>query len=197
MDSHNSDCVDRTQVQSHTKVGATTATVCPVKSKSLNPQANTRIRELLREILDRDFGGNKTHAAKALKVSASMIGETLKGTRGAGTTLIQALADYTGKTTDDLLGRTEITRETDAYSQVLPSRPVLGNHREFERHYTEFQRRVGDQYPTDIKRDVAEASFGMGVQEHIDWRTIQMVAEIVVRGRRHKAEREAKKGGSK
>ena len=77
-----------------------------MSGKALEPGQNERLRALLTDIVNRDFKGNKTHAAKGLGVSQSFVTEVMAGHRGAGNTLINALADYTGKSTDELRGRT-------------------------------------------------------------------------------------------
>lgn len=74
-------------------------------SKSLRPEQNERLRGIVRELIDRDFDGNGTAAAKAFGVAQGMISEFLSGGRGAGPKLIQGIADYTGRSIDDLYGR--------------------------------------------------------------------------------------------
>jgi transcriptional regulator with XRE-family HTH domain len=80
-------------------------TVPAVDGKALGPDQNERLRDMLREILERDFGGNKSEAARRIGVSQAFVAEFLSGNRGAGNKLLRALADYTGRSTDDLLGR--------------------------------------------------------------------------------------------
>lgn len=81
------------------------AKVCPVNSKSLSPQQNERLREELRRIVDVEFKGNKTHAGKALGISQSYVTEILAGRRGFGQTVLNAMADHTGRSMDELSGR--------------------------------------------------------------------------------------------
>jgi len=84
--------------------------------KSLGHEANERLREIVRSFVDRDFGGNKTAAAKRLGVSQSLVQEFLDGSRGAGVKLISAVAAYTGRPMDEVLGR--------APAPPAPARPA-------------------------------------------------------------------------
>lgn len=86
-------------------------TVTPVtvtrmtRTNSLSDDANERIRKILRALIDRDTSGNITHFAKRLDVTGPGLNEFLSGKRGAGGKLLTAIADYTGRTMDDLMGR--------------------------------------------------------------------------------------------
>jgi transcriptional regulator with XRE-family HTH domain len=184
---------------SHTKVMTGIAKVCPVPTgtgeKSLPHAQEERVREILRGIVDGDFKGNKSAAARGLKISQSYVTETLAGNRTGGTKLLTALANYTHRSIDDLLGRrpAEVTREHDADSQLPRTRPVLGNHRDFEAHFAEFWRRLGDSgdYDADIKRAVGEFTFGTGVREDIDWMVIKNLADAIMRARKIAVQRAA------
>lgn len=79
--------------------------MCNVSDKSLGPAENERLREILRELVDTRFKGNKSLAARELKVSQSFVSEVVRGTRGGGNKLLGAIADYTGRSLDDLAGR--------------------------------------------------------------------------------------------
>lgn len=81
------------------------ATVAGMPSKSLRPEQNERLREIVRDLIAKDFKGSATAAAKALGVTQPLVSEFLSGGRGAGPKLIQALADITGRSIDDLYGR--------------------------------------------------------------------------------------------
>lgn len=74
-------------------------------SKSLPLESNERLRTLVRELLETRARGNITAFARELKVTGPYLNEFLSGKRGAGAKLLTALADYTGRTLDDLAGR--------------------------------------------------------------------------------------------
>lgn len=74
-------------------------------SKSLKPEQNERLRGILSELVETSFAGNVAAAARGMGVSQSLCSEFLGGGRGAGPKLINAIADYTGRSIDDLYGR--------------------------------------------------------------------------------------------
>lgn len=74
-------------------------------TKSLRPEQNERLREIVRDLIAKDFKGNATSAAKAIGVAQGLMSEFLSGGRGAGPKLIQGIADVTGRSIDDLYGR--------------------------------------------------------------------------------------------
>ena len=61
-------------------------------SKDIGTEKNARIRILLREVVQADFGGSQSKAAKDLGVSQSYLSEVLAGKRGAGAKLIHVLS---------------------------------------------------------------------------------------------------------
>lgn len=81
------------------------ATLRGMSTKSLRPEQNERLREIVRDVIAKDFSGNATAAARAFGVAQGLVSEFLSGGRGAGPKLIQGLADYTGRSIDDLYGR--------------------------------------------------------------------------------------------
>ncbi len=81
-------------------------TVRWVSEKSLEIQANEALRAAVRKIVKDQFSGDKTKAAKAIGISASMLSEFLKGTRGAGNKTLLKLAKFTGRSMDSLSGVT-------------------------------------------------------------------------------------------
>lgn len=76
-----------------------------VSEKSLDPDRNEFLRALLNDLVRDEFGGKKSRAAVAIGVSPSYVQEFLGGTRGAGRKLLEALADYTKRPIDELMGR--------------------------------------------------------------------------------------------
>ena len=97
------------------------------QTKGLDPVQRAAVRSLLRAIVDRDFGGNQTRAAKELGVSQPFVSEVLKDGRGAGTSLLVGMRDYLGVTLDDVLhGRRSSTAappsRTLEYDDQYPNR---------------------------------------------------------------------------
>jgi transcriptional regulator with XRE-family HTH domain len=68
--------------------------------KSLPDDQNDRVRALARQIV-RQLGST-TEAARALGVSQPYLSQVLGGAHGAGVTLLDGLARYTGKSTDEI-----------------------------------------------------------------------------------------------
>lgn len=73
--------------------------------KSLRDDQNDRVREIVRELVAKEFAGNATAAARAFGVRQSLVSEFLSGARGAGPKLINGIAEHTGRSIDDLYGR--------------------------------------------------------------------------------------------
>lgn len=65
---------------------------------------DARLREILRAL--RDHHGSNAALARALKVEGPTVTEILNGKRGVGLEMIEAIADLTGRSLDDLCGRT-------------------------------------------------------------------------------------------
>ncbi len=107
-------------------------------TKALQPDQNERLREVLRKIVA-EHDGVVSRAAKTIGVSHSLIFEVLDGRRGAGTKLLQALSDYTGRSTDDLLGR-EVRVEREG--QELHEGDSVGSHPDLPRVRAEFVARA-------------------------------------------------------
>lgn len=76
-----------------------------MSTKSLRPEQNDYIRGVLQAVVDEDFGGVATAAAKALGIPQSQASDFLAGKTGAGQKVVFALADYTGRSLDELYGR--------------------------------------------------------------------------------------------
>ena len=62
-----------------------------------------RARTIIRELRDRH--GSTAALARALKVAGPTITEILNGKRGVGLDVLEAVADLTGRSLDDLCGR--------------------------------------------------------------------------------------------
>lgn len=117
------------------KVSRGAGTILPMASaKSLPADEQERVRALLRAIVDQ-HGGVVLHASKSLGVSHSLVHEVLSGGRGAGTKLLRALSEHTGRSIDDILRgieRDAAPREGDA----------LGDHPDYRAREAELQHRI-------------------------------------------------------
>lgn len=97
---------------------ATLSSVTTKTTKALPPERNEHLRGEVRALIEKEFRGNESAAARAFGVSGSMLSEFLRGLRGAGPKLLNGVADYTGRSTDDLYGRPPLVRETSGYVKV-------------------------------------------------------------------------------
>lgn len=117
------------------------------KTKSLTVEQNEHAREALRSVVDGDFGGNQSKAARAIGVGQSLISEVLAG-KGVGPKLIQAIADYTGRSTDDLYGRPA----RPGLPNITPGYSLLRHHRDWESARAEALQRARTVREPDIDR---------------------------------------------
>lgn len=92
--------------------------VATMSSKSLRPEQNERLRGIVRDLITKDFAGSATAAAKAMGVTQGLVSEFLSGGRGAGPKLIQGLADYTGRSIDDLYGRPRLVLSSGGHELI-------------------------------------------------------------------------------
>lgn len=106
------------------------------RGKALKHEQNERLRQIVRDLVDKDFAGNTTAASRALGVTQPLLSELLAGGRGAGPKLIQGLADYTGRSTDDLYGRPLLPLPPGGYQ-------TLGQHPDFAKALEEAAARPG------------------------------------------------------
>ena len=74
-------------------------------SKSLSDGANSAARAFAKELVEREFGGNVSAAAKKLGLAQSLVSEFLQGIRGAGMKTLEALSHHTGASIDTIIGR--------------------------------------------------------------------------------------------
>lgn len=88
------------------------ATVMIVSTKSLDEPRNRAAREFVRAIVDRDFGGTITAAARGLGVSYSALYEFLAGTRGAGMKLLEAVSAYSKQPIETIIGTGRVAEAT-------------------------------------------------------------------------------------
>jgi hypothetical protein len=86
------------------KISGTFARVA--KSKALPPEWTNAARAFVTKIVERDFAGNVTHAAKAFGISQAMLYDFLEGNRGAGINLLAGVSLQSGASFETILGRT-------------------------------------------------------------------------------------------
>jgi len=122
-------------------------------NKALPPALNDSLRAMLTAIVRDDFGGNVSAASRKLAVSHSLVFEFLDGRRGAGIKLASALATYSGKTLDELLGR------GSAPPMAVPS-TALGARPDWLDIRSETEKRYGARVEPDVLDDVARMSLG-------------------------------------
>lgn len=92
------------------------------RGKSLSREQNEHLRAVVRELIDKDFGGVVTRAAVALGVTQPTLTNFLNNALGAGPKLIQGIADYTGRSIDSLYGRPQLSLPSGGY-QLLAQHP--------------------------------------------------------------------------
>lgn len=81
-------------------------------SKKIEPHMAAHLGSLLRAIIDRDFGGNGTAAARGLGLSQSHLNQIVNGTgSGPGLSTLIVLRAYTGLSIDQLLGLAPTTAQ--------------------------------------------------------------------------------------
>lgn len=76
-------------------------------TKGLEAAYRDHLARVMREILDRDFGGVQRAAAARIGINQSQISQILRGSSGgrsAGIVVLVRLREYTKRSIDDLLG---------------------------------------------------------------------------------------------
>lgn len=87
------------------------------------PDRHAVARRVLRDWVDRECAGMTARAAKRLGVSSTLVHEVMSGERGAGMKLLDALADETGRSIDELVGRTPAQPNSSVALTSLGSLP--------------------------------------------------------------------------
>lgn len=72
--------------------------------KGLPPNSKKHLRAMLRRIIDDDFKGNMSAAARSLKISQSMMYEMVSGGRGGGMKSVMAVANFRRVSVEEVLG---------------------------------------------------------------------------------------------
>lgn len=76
-------------------------------SKSLDNETKEAVRRFAKKVVDLDFDGNITRAARAIGAGYTMLYETIHGSRGAGMSTINRLVAYTKYGMNEVVGGTE------------------------------------------------------------------------------------------
>ena len=92
------------------------------QGKSLTRDQNEHLREVVRDLIEKDFGGITARAAVAFGVRQPTLSNFLNHSLGAGPKLIQGIANYTGRSIDSLYGRPELNLPSGGY-QLLGQHP--------------------------------------------------------------------------
>ena len=66
---------------------------------------NEHARAVLQDLWRHQYGESNAALARALKLSGPAVTEALSGGRGVGLDMLEAMADLTGRSIDDLIGR--------------------------------------------------------------------------------------------
>lgn len=163
-----------------------------MSGKALSTQQNEDLRRVVAQLVEEKFEGNKTAAAKELGLSSSALQEFLKGTRGAGAKMLNALADLTGQSLDTLMGRPEHDDvrqvRTHRYADAIGNRPLWkGLRAKLERFFSPM-----------VLDEVEGLALKDGVPEYLDEAMVRRFAEGIAEHLAKKDEREqqSKKAGT-
>lgn len=96
-----------------------------MSGKSLNRQTNELGRKLLKKLIDDEFGGNQSRAAKAFDYKQGSLSDFLSGKRGAGPKLIQGVARISPEISQILTG----TAVTEPDRRAIDAHVLLGANR--------------------------------------------------------------------
>lgn len=190
------------QQETHTIAMVATTKVGSVSDKSLDLHSNERLREILREIVDKDFRGNKTAAGKVIGISQAYVTEILAGRRGAGNKLLGKLATYTGRTLDDLSGRkpARAPARSAIPQHAVGARPQWADERaraeevfsrEFPREVFDYAEHLSLSYAGDLNLDdlyglLRVAKDMMRHEKEQSAKTPQSAAQTTIAGKRKK-----------
>ena len=160
--------------------------------KSLEGPQKEVVCALVEKIVNDDFDGNVTRAAKKIGISASFITEMIERRRGPGNKALDKLADYTGKSTDELMGR---KRPKLVYAggenRAFPP-TAIGNHPSFEKQWKAAVGRYGRSMDLGLHDRVASVSGGFGMPEELPIEFIKQIHDAVAMAEAAKAEERPK-----
>lgn len=155
-----------------------------MSGKALDPKQNEELRRVVTKLIEENFDGNKTAFAREIKVSASMVQEFLGGTRGAGARFLTALADYTGRSVDSMLGRPEPdeTRQVRLHQYA----DAIGNHP----MWAAIRERLSRFFSALVLDELAGLALKDGIPEYLDEAMLRRFAEGIAEGMARREERE-------
>lgn len=159
--------------------------------KSLESKSKKHVQEFVRKLVEEEFGGNQTEAGKALGLSQAMISSLIASGRGGGLRSIVAIADYTKKSTDEILGRKRSVQYEGGENRAWPSTAV-GNHPGFEKAWLAAATRYGQAFNAGLHDQVASMSGGFGMPEKLTPELIKQLHDAVAMAEAAKAEQESK-----
>lgn len=129
-----------------------------------------RLRDVARAIIRDDFGGNQTATARHLGIAQSQFSGFINGTAGASLAIVVAIADHTGRGTDDLLGRPPPRAAT-------PGQMRIGSHADWARVRDEavaHARKGIDRADVELVADVS-----IPPRKHLDYTDVLRLAEAL------------------
>jgi predicted transcriptional regulator len=105
------------------------------RSKSLDEKRKEAVRKLVIELVRDRFGGNQTHAAKALGVSQPFVRELLQGTKGGSLAIVEGLANLNHVLVDRILAResTDLEVALDFFRDAFSEKAIRAARAEAER----------------------------------------------------------------
>jgi transcriptional regulator with XRE-family HTH domain len=148
------------------------------RGKALDRSRNEELRKFLRQWIADNCDGNDTKAAERFGVSQPLVSGFLAGGKGAGPKLLEGIADATGRTVDELLGRTRRVAYEPGENRRYPV-SALGNHPDWARLRSEFiasQRKTPNPH---LLEQVAHAQFS-NMPERLAVSTVQRAYDMAV-----------------
>jgi transcriptional regulator with XRE-family HTH domain len=154
-----------------------------MSEKSLGPDENERLRAILQKLLDERFDGNKSEAARKLKLSQSFVTEILAGRRGGGNKALRAIADFTGKSLDELSGRPSASSRIEYDIATGLDASSLGRRHDFAEAREDCELRYGKwlaKYPGILDK-TAGLALGRSF-DHLNGDVLFKLAEALIAG---------------
>lgn len=139
------------------------------RTKSLDADTNSRLRTLVRDIVDSQFEGKVSVAAQAEpRISHSLLFEFLSGQRGGGVRLLEWISARTGRNIDDLMGR----------GKAAGVGPTLSDHKDWARAVDEAKRLYGKRLDSSLVR-IAGTAIYAGLPERLSPEFVKLVHDTV------------------
>lgn len=154
-------------------------------SKALDPETNDRLRAIAKRLMDERFDGKVTKLAEAMGISHPALLEFLRGTRGAGMTVLRGLQTLTGKTLDELLRSDQRAEEIE-----LPPMNALPDSIATHPDYPPLRTRLLKTYAEPVVEMVDRGLHGMR-PTFLTWTLVRDLAELAQKHLQEKEERES------